>query len=70
MRKVLEFKSAAEPPKESGEYLCYVADSKDWVLLQFSSVHGLFNAFDEWPKKEAKKNAIYITYWAALPEEL
>ena len=70
MRKVFEFKNAADLPKESGEYLCYVSDSKDWIVLQFSSRHGLFNAFDDWTKKEAKKTAIHITYWAALPEEL
>lgn len=68
MRKVFEFKNAADLPKESGEYLCYI--DGEWIVLQFSSKHGLFNAFDNWPKKEAKKHAIHITYWAALPEEL
>lgn len=68
MKKVFEFKTAAELPKESGEYLCYV--DNEWVVLQFSEKHGLFNAFDHWPKKEAKQNAIHITYWAALPKEL
>lgn len=68
MRKVFEFKTTAELPKQSGEYLCYV--DGEWIVLWFSKVHGLFNVYDEWNKKTAKQNAIHITYWAALPEEL
>ena len=68
MRKEFEFNNAADLPTESGEYLCYI--DGEWIVLQFSVKHGLFNAYDHWPKKEAKRNAIHITYWAALPKGL
>lgn len=67
MERTLIFKSAFnEPPTVSGEYLCYI--DGEWVVLMFSAKHGLFNAYDTWPKLAARKNAIHPTYWAELPE--
>lgn len=69
MRKTLTFKNAYEEhPKKPGEYLCYI--DGEWIVLRYSTVHGLFNAFDDMDPKTARKSAIKVTYWANLPKEL
>jgi len=65
----IEFKDPAEElPKKTGDYLCYI--NGEWIVLWYSSNHKLFNAYDQWPYWEAKKNSIGITYWAELPEKI
>jgi hypothetical protein len=66
MKKTITFYPADKPPKESGEYLCYI--DGEWIVLMYSVKHNLFNAYDAWPYKDAKKNCIHITYWAKLPK--
>lgn len=67
MKITLEFKNAnLELPKESGEYLCYI--DGEWIVLMYSTIHKLFNAYDSWDRKDAKGNSIQVTYWAELPK--
>lgn len=66
MKKTLTFINAYEElPKVSGEYLCYI--DEEWIVLNYSAKHKLFNAWDAWPKEQAKLTAINVTYWAKLP---
>ena len=57
-----------DPPKESGEYLCYI--NGEWFITVYSAKHRAFNVFDEWPLPDALKGRIHVTYWAELPGRL
>lgn len=65
-KKVLTFINAYEElPEVSGEYLCYIDD--EWLVLNYSAKHKLFNAYDAWEYKDATKCAIMVSFWAKLP---
>ena len=67
MKRTLSFINAFEElPKKSGEYLCYI--DGEWIVLEYSAKHRLFNAFDHWSYEDAYKGNIKVTYWAKLPE--
>ena len=62
----LYFENTAERlPEKSGEYLCF--EGVDWIVLNYSAKHGLFNAHDDVPREHAERHAISVTWWAELP---
>lgn len=58
--------SLLEKPKETGEYLCKIGS--EWIVLHYSSVNRMFNAYDDWDFTYAARNSIKVDFWAALPE--
>lgn len=69
----MEFKihlqhTAEEKPEKSGEYLCAAGELNEWIVLNYSAKHELFNAHDDVPREHAEKHAIPVTWWAELPE--
>ncbi len=53
-------------PDKSGHYLC--AHNGCISCLAFSQRHKLFNSYDSFREKEAKRRAISVTHWMPIPE--
>lgn len=55
-------------PEQSGYYLCKLVDRDNYAVLQYSSTHKLFNAFDTTEYELALEFALAVTHWLPIPE--
>lgn len=66
IKEITFYKTSEALPEKSGEYLCHIEG--EYVVLHYSTKHKLFNTFDNFTDKEAKKTSIFVTEWAELPQ--
>lgn len=58
---------AEEPPKESGDYLCYTPHGTV-ERYKYSKKHNQWNAYDDFSRESNLKNSLEVLAWMPLPE--